>query len=274
MAALAILFYSVSLLFQLIAACYAVNLFLRANKYQLTFGFLAVGLGLMIGAPISPLLHVFNHEHVSLLDAFLSVPISLCLVLGMYELRKVIIEFENINLLLDKFSKIDSLTGVLSRSEVFTRSELEIERSLRTGHQTAFLMLDIDHFKRVNDEYGHQVGDVVLVDLARHCQAQLRSIDIFGRVGGEEFFVVLPESSAQEALQVAERLRANIASSATFLENGLKIQITISIGISTFNPKIIHENNPSAILKTFFKLSDDAMYRAKKNGRNRVELEK
>lgn len=270
---LTIFLYSLSLLFQLIAVWCAVNLYFRAHQYRLTFGFLALGLALMIGRRISPLLHIYGGGYINLTDAVLSVPISFCLLFGMYQLRKVIVEFEDINFQLDQSSKVDSLTGALSRSEIFSRSEIEIERSMRSGHETAFLMLDIDHFKRVNDQYGHQVGDVVLVDLVKNCQEQLRTIDIFGRVGGEEFFVVLPESSEQQALQVAERLRKHIASSTT-LSGDMKIQITISIGISVFNPHVAGETYPASILKTCFKLADDAMYCAKKNGRNRVELKK
>lgn len=269
---LATFFYSLSLLAQLIAVSYAANLFLRAKAYRLTCGFLLIALGLMLGRRISPILHVLDHSHINLTDAVLSVPISLFLMLGMIQLRKVFIRLEDDNARLDLSSKVDSLTGALSRAEVFSRSEVEIERSLRNGHSLSFLMVDIDHFKNVNDRYGHPVGDLVLSDLVRHCQYRLRSIDIFGRVGGEEFFIVLPESSDTQALQAAERLRQHIASSPSIGSDGSEIFITISIGIATFNPQIECKLTPANILRRYFKFADDAMYQAKANGRNQCQI--
>ena len=270
--ALAAFFYSISLLFQLVAAGYAADLFFRARVYRLACGFLALGLGLMVGRRISPLLHVLNNGHINLPDAILSLPISLCLLLGMYQLKKMLVDLQEKNCILDQLSKVDSLTGALSRRETFSRAEMEIKRSLRTGHEISFLMLDIDHFKNVNDQYGHLIGDAVLVNLVKCCQEQLRSIDIFGRVGGEEFFVVLPESSGHDAFQLAERLRKHVSTTETATGYAQTISITISLGIATFNPSFVGEINPAVILKRFFKMSDDAMYRAKSGGRNRTEI--
>ena len=270
--ALAAFFYSISLLFQLVAAGYAADLFFRAKVYRLACGFLALGLGLMVGRRISPLLHVLNNGHINLSDAVLSLPISLCLLLGMYQLKKMLVDLQEKNCILDQLSKVDSLTGALSRRETFSRAEMEIKRSLRTGHEISFLMLDIDHFKNVNDQYGHLIGDAVLVNLVKCCQEQLRAIDIFGRVGGEEFFVVLPESSGHDAFQLAERLRKHVSATETAAGYAQTISITISLGIATFSPGLVGETNSAVILKRFFKMSDDAMYRAKSGGRNRTEI--
>lgn len=262
--------YFISFCAQGVAALYAVNLYLRSKSYRLAFGFLALALCLMLGRRVAPLVHVLNYGHVDLPDALLSVPISLCLLFGMLHLRKLLIEVEQANFLLDQSVKVDALTGALSRTEAFSRSSVEIERSLRNGHPISFLMLDIDHFKNVNDQYGHQVGDAVLINLVKHCQKELRVIDIFGRVGGEEFFIVLPESSDQEAYMVAERLRGCISIAPTLIADAKQVFITISIGTATFNPRYCGEVNPALILKRFFKMSDDAMYQAKSSGRNRT----
>lgn len=267
---LAASFYSISLLFQLAAAGYAVHLFLRAKVYRLACGFLALGLGLMVGRRISPLVHLLNNGHINLPDAMLSLPISLCLLLGMYQLNKMLLDLQAKNFILDQLSKVDSLTGALSRRETFSRAEIEIKRSLRTGYEISFLMLDIDHFKKVNDRYGHLIGDAVLVNLVKCCQEQLREIDVFGRVGGEEFFIVLPEGSTEEALQVAERLRRCVELATTSVDQVKAVSITISLGIATFSPRYVGETDPTTILKRFVKMSDDAMYQAKSEGRNRT----
>jgi diguanylate cyclase (GGDEF)-like protein len=269
---LTIFFYTLSLFFQLFAAGYAINLFFRSQVYRLTCGFLALGLGLMVGRRISPLLHVLNNGHINLADAALSVPISLCLLLGMFQLRRALIEMEYKNFILDQSTKLDSLTGALSRMESFSRTQLEIERSFRSKQRIAFLMMDIDHFKNVNDQYGHPVGDIVLVNLVKKCREELRAIDIFGRVGGEEFLIVLPDTNQAQAIEVAERLRKHISSTACANIQGLDILITVSIGIAIFDPNIKKEEAPAAILRRLYDSCDRAMYRAKQAGRDQVCL--
>jgi diguanylate cyclase (GGDEF)-like protein len=267
---LTIFFYSLSLLLQLFAAGYAVNLFFRAQAYRLTCGFLALGLGLMVGRRVSPLLHALNHDHINLVDAVLSVPISLCLLLGMFQLRKVFIEMEYKNFVLDQSTKLDSLTGALSRPESFSRTLLEIERSFRNKKCIAFLMMDIDHFKNVNDQYGHPVGDIVLMNLVQYCLEELRAIDILGRVGGEEFLIVLPETNQDQAIEVSERLRQHIASKACANPQNVDIFITVSIGIAIFDPCLKNEEVPDAILRRLYAACDKAMYQAKQAGRDQV----
>ena len=203
-------------------------------------------------------------------DSVLSFVISILMLISILHFKKLVIELELKNVALDRLSKVDALTGALSRVEAFTRSELEIERSFRNGHEISFLMLDIDHFKYVNDQYGHPIGDIVLANLVKNCQSQLRKIDILGRVGGEEFLVILPESSESNAFETAERLRIFVAKNSTSVRGGEEIFITISIGISTFNPQMTVERNPAAILKNCYEMSDSAMYSAKKAGRNQV----
>ncbi|MGV0963593.1 MAG: GGDEF domain-containing protein [Polynucleobacter sp.] len=264
--------YLASFCAQSIAALYAVNLYLRSKSYRAAFGFLALALCLMLGRRIAPLVHVLNYGHIDLPDALLSLPISLCLLFGMLLLRRLLVEYEHVNFQLERLAKFDALTGALSRTELFLRAKTEIERSLRSGHSISFLMIDIDHFKNVNDHYGHQVGDAVLVNLVKSCQQQLRAIDIFGRVGGEEFFLILPKSAQDEAYLVAERIRGGISEAPTLIEGAEPVFITISIGIAVYSPRHLDKTDPEVILKKFFKMSDDAMYQAKSKGRNRTEL--
>ena len=271
MMSLAIALYGMALIAQIFTAGFAVQLYLRAKFYRLGFGLLALGLALMIGRRIYPLLNLAYGGNYNLVDATLSALITICLLLGIFQIQKILIDLEEKNSELITLSRFDSLTGALNRSETFSRAVIEIDRCFRTGHKISFLMLDIDHFKKVNDQYGHPVGDLVLMDLVKHCHEQLRAIDIFGRVGGEEFFVVLPESDEAEARLVAERLRSAVASNPIQLSQD-KVSITISLGVATYNPGLRVNSDPLVILKEFYKMSDDAMYRAKSAGRNRVEV--
>ncbi|QWD67147.1 GGDEF domain-containing protein [Polynucleobacter sp. MWH-Aus1W21] len=262
--------YAFSLCLQIAAAAYAINLFFRARAYRLACGFLALGLGLMTGRRISPLLHVLDNGHINLVDAALSIPISLLLLLGMFQFKNLLIDLEEKNYVLDKLSKTDSLTLALSRAETIARSELEIKKALRSKKDISFLMLDIDHFKVVNDTYGHPIGDQVLIALVKESLKELREIDICGRVGGEEFLIVLPETTKQEAFKVAERLREHIACQPLTSSLGNEIYITISIGISVFDPNRDKGTECRPIFKKYYAACDQAMYQAKKAGRNQT----
>ena len=264
------IFYSLSLCAQLTAAIYALRLFMQAKSFRLACGFLFAGLTLMVGRRISPLLHIMDGGPPNLVDAFLSVPISFFLLLGMFQIKKLLTDLDNRNFLLDQSSKVDSLTGAMSRFETFARVELEIKKSFRSKKCIAFLMADIDHFKRVNDRFGHLIGDQVLVDLVNRCQHDLREIDIFGRVGGEEFLIVLPGLDEKSAQEVAERLRSRVASKCSINIGGVDVVVTISIGLVVFDPERDYELDSNVILKNYFDLCDQAMYRAKQAGRNRV----
>ena len=155
----------------------------------------------------------------------------------------------------------DELTELPNR-RAFDR-ELQREYSRRRRHGTRFslLMFDIDHFKQVNDNYGHAAGDHVLESLGDICRQHFRVQDVIGRIGGEEFAVILPETGHEGALQVAERFRSLVEQSA-FLFEGVSLQVTISIGVASTNGE-----EDAADL---FKAADDALYEAKETGRNRV----
>jgi diguanylate cyclase (GGDEF)-like protein len=142
---------------------------------------------------------------------------------------------------------------------------LALARHQRHDIPTALLMLDLDWFKQVNDRYGHAVGDEVLQHFSHITQSSLRRIDLLGRLGGEEFAVLLPDTHADGAFEFAERLRDLTASEPAHTQAG-DIVVTVSIGVTTF---AAHDKNIDVILAR----ADLALYRAKANGRNRVELE-
>ena len=139
----------------------------------------------------------------------------------------------------------------------------ELARVKRLDMPVSFLMLDIDHFKHVNDTYGHATGDAVLKHFAESTTGRLRNIDLFGRLGGEEFGVLLPGTDRTGAYELADQLRQYIAVSPVPSEKG-DIHITVSIGVTEFTPE---DMTPDGILAR----ADAALYQAKEHGRNRVE---
>jgi diguanylate cyclase (GGDEF)-like protein/PAS domain S-box-containing protein len=157
----------------------------------------------------------------------------------------------------------DSLTGLANRGYFFEMAEIELARTLRYGNPYAVLLLDIDHFKAINDEHGHKAGDLVLQALAKIMEKTLRKVDIIGRIGGEEFAVLLPETAGETAPDVAERLRKVIAKTNIEIGRRMTLHITVSIGVAT---PIYHSHQIDKILRE----ADAALYRAKNTGRNQV----
>lgn len=165
----------------------------------------------------------------------------------------------------------DPLTNVSNRRNVERRMLEEIARARRQRYSIACMYLDIDFFKQVNDQYGHQSGDDVLKEVASRIKAELRLSDTLGRFGGEEFVVLLVNTDLQAAAQVAERIRLSIASTPFFLSMSGVCQSTISIGISALNPSD-NQGDADAIAAELLWKADRALYDAKEQGRNRVCL--
>jgi diguanylate cyclase (GGDEF)-like protein len=160
-------------------------------------------------------------------------------------------------------SLIDPLTGVDNRRAFFECGEKLLNRSAFDCRPTVLLLFDLDSFKHVNDTFGHHVGDQVLTTFCGAATAALRPDDLFGRLGGEEFASLLPQTSLDEGLAVAERIRSNFE--ATTLELGANtLAATVSVGVA-------ESIDPSRNLADIIKAADRALYRAKANGRNRVE---
>ncbi|MDJ1159335.1 sensor domain-containing diguanylate cyclase [Chelatococcus sp. SYSU_G07232] len=164
---------------------------------------------------------------------------------------------------LERLATTDPLTGLANRSRFFALAAREIERARRYGRPLAVLMVDMDHFKRINDTWGHEVGDLVLRAFADLCRRTLRDSDVVARFGGEEFVLLLPEADRASALAVADRLRIGAESLAP-AGAPPSLRVTVSIGLSAIHAG---ETAPDAALVR----ADRALYAAKKHGRNRVE---
>jgi diguanylate cyclase (GGDEF)-like protein len=155
----------------------------------------------------------------------------------------------------------DSLTGALTRRAFRQEADQLVSLAIRHQHALSCIALDIDHFKRVNDTYGHAAGDQVLRNVAAICKASLRASDLFGRLGGEEFCIVLPHVDPGGAIAVAEKIRAAVSSEPISCDLDL-VDVTISMGISSLS--IVTKD-----IETMLAQADAAMYHAKQNGRDR-----
>jgi len=166
----------------------------------------------------------------------------------------------------------DQLTGVNNRRYLEQRMQEEISRAQRDRSALSCLFIDIDHFKRVNDSFGHQCGDDVLREVASRIKQELRLSDSLGRFGGEEFVVLLTQATLQDAARIGERIRASVAQQQIRLSgNDEVLQITVSIGVASLMPPE-RNINATAAKQALLKQADDALYRAKESGRNRVML--
>jgi len=165
---------------------------------------------------------------------------------------------------LKELASHDPLTGVANRRYFFERAGEEFARSRRHHHALSVVMIDIDHFKRINDHYGHFRGDDVLKAVCKAFHAQLRESDLLARIGGEEFVILLADIDPDGARSLAERLRQSVAD-LTISSEGAEIRWTVSVGVSTLTPA-------DATIEDCLKRADQALYRAKATGRNRVEV--
>ena len=163
---------------------------------------------------------------------------------------------------LEKLAITDGLTKLYNSRYFYTQLKIEIDRSLRYHHPLALMLLDIDFFKDYNDTYGHLEGDKVLIRIGEIIRSSLRNMDSAYRYGGEEFTIILPETSAEEAVRVAPRIQAGLASSPFTPGGGPPVNITMSIGVTQYCPE--------EDIATFVQRADRAMYMSKNSGRNRI----
>ena len=268
--AFGLILYLIGWIAQILATYYAIHLFFKSQLYRYASGFFALGIGFLTVSGISSVIHILGGDQFNQGDAALSAAVSVSLLLVVIFFKKLLIDLESKNFILDQFLKKDALTSALSRVETIARAEIEIKKSFRSQESMAFLMLDIDHFKLVNDSYGHPIGDQVLINLAHVCKEELREIDIFGRVGGEEFLIALPETPESKAIDVANRLRIAVAQRALATVGDKSIFITVSIGIAIFYPQDDQYLDSSTVIRKYYNLCDSAMYHAKQAGRNQV----
>jgi diguanylate cyclase (GGDEF)-like protein len=190
------------------------------------------------------------------------------------EQRMLGLQRENLDLtvknrMLSEVSTRDSLTGLYNRWFVVEKLDSELNRSLRHGSPMSLLMLDIDHFKRINDTFGHPAGDQVLQSIGRLLRESCRVYDVPGRYGGEEFCIVLPETKPANTTIVAERIRRRLESTELPCGDG-SIVVTASIGIAGMDVPVGEGDmlSPAALIDR----ADRALYSAKSRGRNRIEM--
>jgi len=182
--------------------------------------------------------------------------------LASYWLLCLIVELERTRAALAASVLRDSLTNVYNRLYFMQQLEREVQQAQRTGAPLSVLMLDVDHFKRINDAHGHLVGDRVLQQIAGACGACIRPYDVLARIGGEEFALLLSATPLDEASEIAERVRAGVSGLRLDAEAGEGVSITVSIGISKLAPG---DRSGEIALKR----ADDALYQAKREGRDR-----
>ena len=182
---------------------------------------------------------------------------------AMADTQNALQEVQRSNQKLEHLAATDPLTGIGNRRQFIARTHVEIARAKRIGTPLSLLSLDLDHFKSINDKYGHPGGDSVLCGFVQKCLDAIRPYDVVARVGGEEFMVLLPGATHDVAFAVAERLRSAIADHAFEVGIPPPIKITISIGVSEFG-------RDGDTLDSFLGVADQRLYRAKHEGRNCV----
>lgn len=170
---------------------------------------------------------------------------------------------ERANTALEHLARVDGLTGLYNRTCFVDMAQREVARAQRRGDHTSLLILDLDHFKRINDSRGHPAGDAVLRHVAATLQGAVRKTDMVGRIGGEEFMVLLPNTTASDAHALAEKLRQMVQDSPTPWGTQT-LPITMSIGIGT------SAGSPTCSYASLYSEADQALYAAKEAGRNRV----
>jgi diguanylate cyclase (GGDEF)-like protein len=210
---------------------------------------------------------VLNLEGVDVVTSLLiaaTVP-GVVAPLVSWTLVGLIIKLENMERQMRDLATYDSLTGLLTRQAFFHDAQNYLNLTERNKSAFAAIMLDIDHFKVINDTYGHHVGDRALKALGSFLKNHLRKSDIIGRIGGEEFAVILPRASSEDALKLAQAIQSDLEK-LTITEKKKRIPLTVSIGV-TFHP-----GDTPPDINRILKKADTALYRAKHTGRNRTVL--
>ncbi len=202
----------------------------------------------------------FTSEHASHFLAHMGVIASYCI-------ENVI---NRARLLRSGFT--DVLTGWHNRRYLQVRLKEELARASREGKRLVCLMLDVDHFKQVNDTWGHAAGDAVLRELAQRIESQVRTSDVAARYGGEEFVILLPDTSTSNAELLAERIRKAVAASEFALPNGEAVPVTASIGIASASPRP-QATDLKRLGDSLIARADVALYKAKRQGRDRVVVD-
>jgi len=190
---------------------------------------------------------------------------SFCCLIVLWRLRLSVNQFESMRRKFEEQANTDDLTQIPNRRYFVRQSTSEIQRSLRYRRELALLIYDVDHFKEANDTFGHETGDQILKAITEAVNMELRTTDMQGRLGGEEFGVLLPETNKAEAFDVAERLRKRVEDLVLYCQDGGEIHVTVSIGVSELP-------SHGETLDQLMSRADKALYQAKGSGRNRVAV--
>jgi diguanylate cyclase (GGDEF)-like protein len=182
---------------------------------------------------------------------------------GVYSVEELMGRLRDANLELVRLANTDPLTGIANRRSFMESLAITLEEHHRHATPFSLLLLDLDYFKQVNDTYGHAAGDRVLQETVARSLEQLRTLDVLGRLGGEEFAVLLPHTRVEEAVPIAERLCVALAVQPVSFD-GQAIAITMSIGVAEYSSDLVNEEN-------LLRQADRCLYEAKRLGRNRVE---
>ncbi len=179
------------------------------------------------------------------------------------ELGKLAVTFNSMADKLEDIATRDGLTNLFNKKAILQILGAELARGNRRGSTVSLMMLDLDYFKKINDTFGHQAGDAVLMTVAELIDKHVRGIDYVGRYGGEEIVIVLPDTSETESVEIAERIRRSLASTPIGVSETHFVNVTVSIGIAMFPKDGVNE-------ESLLKSADEAMYHAKESGRNQV----
>ena len=223
---------------------------------------------IMILSQLAIMLNIGTHTHNAIVMFLLIyMPVIVLLAKSIYKNHLITIEAHDILEShigeLKELSITDSLTKVYNRRHFFETAQTLVSIAKRENNEISFLMIDIDHFKNVNDTYGHQVGDYVLIRLAEEIKNMIRDADLFARIGGEEFALLLHNTSLDGAKIIAEKIRSSMEK-IDFNDNYITIDVTVSIGCASIN-------NTIRTLEELYQDADKKLYIAKELGRNRVQ---
>ena len=254
-----------SVLIQLAAALVAMGQMRLVGRYRFAWLAISLALTLMVQRRAASLVVLIEQGGSQFTSALVGLLISILMLIGVLGLRALFAHMRRQERELVRLATTDALTQTHNRRHVLELAQQELVRQKRTGRPLALLVLDLDHFKRVNDTHGHATGDAVLTHFARACQESLRAMDILGRLGGEEFLIVLPETDEAQAVVSCERLRAQIGLLEIPGPSG-PVNITASIGIAVASQRA---TDAASALADLMHQADTAMYAAKTAGRNR-----
>ncbi|HSQ41467.1 MAG TPA: diguanylate cyclase [Fibrobacteraceae bacterium] len=190
----------------------------------------------------------------------------------MGQIKNTVEQLNSAKLIAEKASHSDALTGLFNRRYVFPCLEKLVADSVRQGTPLSVVLIDVDHFKKVNDSYGHQAGDLVLREIAACLRDGCRSSDVLARYGGEEILMVLPNTQLDQAVKVAQKQKDLVASRTMILPDGQNLHVTISLGVAEFQTLVKVSPELPVPLSRLLEYADVALYQAKNSGRNRVAV--